>query len=68
MENNIVHEDKNIDEKANKIKEIISKNAQFIFNEVEKIVGRPLTDEEREKLDIQCQAFFMISGMMMTVI
>ena len=57
-----------IEEKANKIKEMISKNAQFIFNEVERIAGRPLTDEEKEKLDIQCQAFFMISGMMMTVI
>ena len=57
-----------IKEKANKIKEMISKNASIIINEVEKIAGRPLTDEEKEKLNMHYHAFFMICGMMVSII
>lgn len=57
-----------MNEKAEKVKRMVSKNASVIINEVEKIAGRPLTDEEKEKLNGHCHAFFMISTMMMSMV
>ena len=54
--------------KAEKLQGFVRTNSQMILKEVEKIVKRDLTDEEKESLIKSVDAFFMITTLMLSAL
>lgn len=52
--------------KAEKLQGFVRTNSQVILKEVEKIVKRDLTDEEKKSLIGSIDVFFMVTTLMMS--
>ena len=59
---------KKLSEKGKLMDKIISENAEMILVPVKEIVGRELTDEEKDRIITSAKAFHMVTMLMMKAV
>lgn len=52
------------EQKAKKMDEVLNSTSDMVLSDVEKIVGRDLTDEEKKTLGVSLKSYFAISSLM----